>query len=217
MTNDEKTETLNRFNTLPAQVRKYFGLDQQELADYLGTSRPLLAHLEAGRRALASRVLLRLNSLAALLPAGAPARPAVPAPEVPPPGVPDADLLTARQDLEAELDTYQNRDSNLGYTDRQVARGKAETAALLTGVEAEIGMYTTMLATPGLSARLLKQNQSKLRRANDRRENLTDQGGARSGPARILAAVDAEQVDAQVVVLTDAQTQVTTHRATLPA
>ncbi|GAA3926810.1 hypothetical protein [Hymenobacter algoricola] len=136
----------------------------------------------------------------------------------------DLTLLTTRaecdevlQDLEAELDTYQTRDSNLGYTDRQVVRSKAETAVLLTGVEAEIGMYTTMLATPGLSARLLKQNQSKLRRAIDRRDNLKDQGGARSGSARILAAIDAAQIDAQVAVLTDAQTQVTTHRATLAA
>ena len=136
----------------------------------------------------------------------------------------DLTLLTTRaecdevlQDLEAELDTYQTRDNALGYTDRQVTRSKAETATLLTGVEAEITMYTAMLASPGLSARLRKQNETKLRRANDRRDNLNDQGGARSGPARILAAIDGQQIEAQVAVLTAAQTEVTNHRATLPA
>ncbi|PJJ60097.1 helix-turn-helix domain-containing protein [Hymenobacter chitinivorans] len=82
--------------TLVAQVRKHFGLDQQELADYLGISRPYVADIEAGRRVLTGRVLLRLNPLAALLPADAPARPAPPTPEVPPPGTPAAGLLTER-------------------------------------------------------------------------------------------------------------------------
>ncbi|TGE20116.1 helix-turn-helix domain-containing protein [Hymenobacter elongatus] len=82
--------------TLIAQVRKYFGLDQQELAAYLGISRPYVADIEAGRRVLTGRVLLRLNPLAVLLPAEAPARPAAPAPEVAPPGSPDEALLTER-------------------------------------------------------------------------------------------------------------------------
>ncbi|RYU78212.1 hypothetical protein [Hymenobacter persicinus] len=136
----------------------------------------------------------------------------------------DLTLLTTRaecddvlQDLEAELETYQHRDSNLSYTDSRVARSKAETGAQLLQVEAEIGMYTGMLATPGISASLRKQYETKLRRANDRRDNLRDQGGARSAPARVLAAIDAEQIDAQVSVLTAAQSQVTSHRATLAA
>ncbi|WP_022822904.1 helix-turn-helix transcriptional regulator [Hymenobacter norwichensis] len=57
--------------TLLAQVRKYYGLDQQELADYLRISRPYVADIEAGRRSLTSKILLRLNPLALL-----PARPA---------------------------------------------------------------------------------------------------------------------------------------------
>ena len=62
-----------------------------------------------------------------------------------------------------------------------------------------------------------KQNESKLRRTTDRRDNLTERGEARSGAPAFLAAVDAAQVAAQVAVLTDAQTQATTRRAALPA
>ncbi|QNH60630.1 helix-turn-helix domain-containing protein [Hymenobacter sediminicola] len=81
---------------LIAQVRKYFSLDQQALADYLSISRPYVADIEAGRRTLTGRVLLRLNPLAALLPAEAPARPA---PEEAPPGAPALGPLEARLDM----------------------------------------------------------------------------------------------------------------------
>lgn len=84
--------------TLVAQVRRYFGLEQQELAAYLGISRMQLANLEAGRRTLTSKLLLRLNPLAALLPADAPARPAVPEPDLPPPGTPEPGPVEARLD-----------------------------------------------------------------------------------------------------------------------
>jgi transcriptional regulator with XRE-family HTH domain len=55
-------------STLVAAVRRHFGLEQQELAAYLGVSRVLLANIEAGRRALTSQLLLRLAPLAALVP-----------------------------------------------------------------------------------------------------------------------------------------------------
>ncbi len=54
--------------TLVQAVRRYFGLEQQELAAYLGVSRAQVAHLESGRRALSSALLLRLNPLALHLP-----------------------------------------------------------------------------------------------------------------------------------------------------
>ncbi|MBD2716985.1 helix-turn-helix transcriptional regulator [Microvirga sp. STR05] len=59
--------------TLLAQVRKYFGLEQRELAGLLGVTAAQVGHIEAGRRTLTSKVLLRLNPLAALLPPEAPA------------------------------------------------------------------------------------------------------------------------------------------------
>ncbi|MFD2783998.1 helix-turn-helix domain-containing protein [Hymenobacter rubripertinctus] len=84
--------------TLFAQVRTYFGLEQQELAAYLGISRPYVADIEAGRRSLTSPLLLRLSPLAVLLPAAGPARPAAPQPELAPPGAPAPGPLEARLD-----------------------------------------------------------------------------------------------------------------------
>lgn len=55
-------------SSLVAEVRKFFGLQQQQLADYIGVSRELLANVEAGRRDISSSVLLRLNPLAARMP-----------------------------------------------------------------------------------------------------------------------------------------------------
>ncbi|MBT9395125.1 helix-turn-helix domain-containing protein [Hymenobacter sp. NST-14] len=81
-----------------AAVRKYLALEQQELAAYLGVSRELLANIEAGRRSLTGPLLLRLNPLAALLPAGERARPAAPVPEQAPPGAPAPGPLEARLD-----------------------------------------------------------------------------------------------------------------------
>lgn len=58
---------------LVANVRAYYGLDQQELAAYLGISRVMVGHLEAGRRALSAEVYERLLPLAHQRPdAGAP-------------------------------------------------------------------------------------------------------------------------------------------------
>ncbi|GAA3926820.1 helix-turn-helix transcriptional regulator [Hymenobacter algoricola] len=127
--------------TLVAQVRKHFGLEQQELAAYLGISRPYVADLEAGRRALTSRVLLRLNPLAALLPADAPARPAAPAPEVPPPGLPDADLLLAR------LDTCRHQAA-------QLRRELKKLAAAQAGARRWLAVLPGLLAAPDLPAAL---------------------------------------------------------------
>jgi hypothetical protein len=136
----------------------------------------------------------------------------------------DVTVLTTRAEcdevlagLEAELDGYAVRTTNLEYADRRTDRTQADAEGRLAGVEAEIAAYTAILAAPGITPALRKQNETKLRRANDRRDNLTDSGSARSAAARLLAAVDAEQVAAQVAVLTEAKTAVTAHRNTLSA
>ncbi|MBC7448389.1 MAG: helix-turn-helix transcriptional regulator [Hymenobacteraceae bacterium] len=54
------------FTTL-AMVRRYFNLEQEELALYLGVSRGMVAHLEAGRRAVSEAVFLRLLPLSTQL------------------------------------------------------------------------------------------------------------------------------------------------------
>lgn len=80
--------------SLVRAVRRYFGLLQSELAAYLGISPELVKHIEAGRRSLSSAVLLRLSSLARLVPDALPPLPAALA-EVP---APAAGPLAARRD-----------------------------------------------------------------------------------------------------------------------
>ena len=128
-----------------------------------------------------------------------------------------AECDTALADLIAELDTVQQRDSNLDYQDRQAGRSADDVAGRLAGVNAEIASYTATLAQAGIPDSLRRQTQSKLRKANDRKDNLTERGEARTGAAAFQANVDAEQVAAQVTVLTTAQTQVTARKAALPS
>jgi DNA-binding XRE family transcriptional regulator len=64
--------------SLVQAVRRYFGLQQRELATFLGVSEAMIGHIEAGRKVLPGKLLLRLNALAIHLPpdadtAGAPA------------------------------------------------------------------------------------------------------------------------------------------------
>ncbi len=136
----------------------------------------------------------------------------------------DLTLLTTKAEcdevlssLEAELDTYTHRDGNLDYADRQSGRINTDVAARLAGVNAEIAAYTAIAATPGLTPLMQKANASNLRRANDRKDNLSERGEKHTGSAAFLADVDADQIAAQVATLTAAQTAVTAHKATLPA
>ena len=128
-----------------------------------------------------------------------------------------AECDDALADLAAELDGYQHRSTNLDYAATQADRSTADVSARLAGMQAEIDSYTAMLHVPNMPAALKKQTESKLRRATDRKDNLTERGQARTGAAAFLAAVDAEQVAAQVATLTVAQAAVSTRKAALPA
>ena len=127
-----------------------------------------------------------------------------------------AECDEALADLATELETYQHRTTNLDYADRQAGRTLDDVTTRLAGVQAEIDSYTAMLNIPNIPAALKKQTESKLRRATDRKDNLTERGQARTGAAAFLAAVDAEQVAAQVATLTSAQVAVATRKAALP-
>jgi hypothetical protein len=128
-----------------------------------------------------------------------------------------AECDDALADLAAELDGYQHRTANLDYAATQADRSTADVAARLAGVQAEIDSYTAMLNVPNMPAALKKQTESKLRRATDRKDNLAERSQARTGAAAFLAAVDAEQVAAQVATLTSAQAAVSSRKAALPA
>ncbi len=55
-------------DSLLAHVRQYFNIEQQDLARYLGVSRGLVAHIEAGRRGMSDAVFRRLTPLAEVVP-----------------------------------------------------------------------------------------------------------------------------------------------------
>ncbi|WP_162549726.1 hypothetical protein [Hymenobacter nivis] len=135
----------------------------------------------------------------------------------------DLTLLTTKADcdealagLAAELETYQHRNDNLDYAAGQADRSLGDVTARLAGVQAEIDSYTAMLNVPNMPASLKKQTESRLRRAHDRKDNLSERTQARTGSPAFLAAVDAEQVAAQVATLTGAQQAVATRKAALP-
>ena len=128
-----------------------------------------------------------------------------------------AECDEALADLAAELETYQHRTDNLDYAATQAGRTLSDVTVRLAGVQAEIDSYTAMLNTLNMPATLKKQTESRLRRANDRKDNLTERNQARTSSAAFLAAVDAEQVAAQVATLTSAQQAVTARKAALPA
>ena len=98
---------------LLVRLRAWFGLDQEALALYLGTSPALVRSIETGRRALTAEVFLALRPLVQHLPpAEAPAAPAA----APPPAHPAPDA--------AELD-FRRR-----VCQQQAARLGRELAAL---------------------------------------------------------------------------------------
>ncbi|WP_022823513.1 helix-turn-helix domain-containing protein [Hymenobacter norwichensis] len=128
--------------TLVAQVRRYFGLEQQELAGYLGISRPYVADIEAGRRTLTAAVLLRLNPLARLLPAATPTTSSAPEPtDVP--TIPPAPGL-----LEARLDYCQHHA-------RRLRRELQQLAAAAVKVRRWQAVLPGLLAAPALPETLL--------------------------------------------------------------
>lgn len=95
------TRPANHSSSSLAVVRRYFGLEQQELAQYLGVSRGLVAHIEAGRREPSATVLMRLMPLAEQVPPPLPAPAEAPATYLPPPepapdAAPEAGPLQAR-------------------------------------------------------------------------------------------------------------------------
>ena len=119
--------------------------------------------------------------------------------------------------LEAELAGYQIRDNNQGHAETRSAHTDATKAKRLADVQSDIDLYEYNLAKPGLSDDRREEYASKLRRAIDKRDNLNDRSGGQKPTQRVLAAVDAQQVDAQVAVLTAAIQQVRAHRDTLSA
>lgn len=103
---------------IPA-LRRYFALTQPELADYLGLSRTMLAHVEAGRRNLPPEAMARLSPLLGLMPPPYGSGPAN-QPALPPDSAEDAD--PEAESLRIRLGACHHEASNLAYRLRQLQR-----------------------------------------------------------------------------------------------
>ncbi|MBT9394186.1 hypothetical protein KLP40_13515 [Hymenobacter sp. NST-14] len=175
-----------RSNTLPAQVRRYFGLPQWELAAFLGVSPELVKHIEAGRRSLSSPVLLRLNELARLLPAE-PEPPATVAPAGPGavfPGWPEAAPVLAR------LDGCQHQAARHR---RQLARLTAALALARRWEQALPGLQATAPALTDTSAGAARRRRWLAAREQQTREALGPAAAARYQLLRVrMEALEAE-------------------------
>ncbi|MEJ7663381.1 MAG: hypothetical protein WKG07_29475 [Hymenobacter sp.] len=87
--------------------------------------------------------------------------------------------------LAAELETYQHRNDNLDYAAGQAGRSLGDVTARLAGVQAEIDSYTAMLNVPNMPSSLKKQTESRLRRAHDRKDNLSERHPGPHGQPRL--------------------------------
>ncbi len=118
--------------TLAAAVRAYFGLTQQELAQWLQTTAGFISHLEAGRSALPPAVFDRLLPLARALPP----TPATPVAAPTPAGQPfDPDPLLARLDYCRHYAAKARRAARpYAQAAQAVARWQAAEAELLAAL-----------------------------------------------------------------------------------
>ena len=60
------------FDSLPARIRRYFGISQEELASYLGLTGAQVSRLEAGKQDTSAAIWQQLDRLATPLPAAEP-------------------------------------------------------------------------------------------------------------------------------------------------
>ncbi len=128
-----------------------------------------------------------------------------------------AQCLAAKASLEAELDGYQNRDQNQAFKDRQAGRTDATTAGQLAKATDQVAYLTQQLAGTSLSPADRERYEDQLLTANYQKIRLTHRAASAGGTAVFLADVDADQVAAQVQVLTGAIAAVQTRHDALPA
>ena len=120
--------------------------------------------------------------------------------------------------IEGRLDAFANQDQNADFRDRRTDRTETTIEGRLAAVEAEITASTTILALPAITDKLRTEHTNKLRKLNDRKDNLTAQlngGPAEEGADAFLDEFD-DETDASVLPrLNQAKTQIATHRLTL--
>jgi hypothetical protein len=128
-----------------------------------------------------------------------------------------AQCLAAKESLEAELDTYSNRNDNLDFRDRQAGRSETSVASRLATATSQLAYATQELARPDLSDVDRKRYKTQQMTARHQKERLESQAEEEGGTAAFLADVDADQVDGQVAILTAAITATQTRHDVLSA
>ena len=128
-----------------------------------------------------------------------------------------AQCLEAKASLEAEIDGYQNRDQNLDYQDRREDRADASAATRLATAISQVSYLTEQLARPDLSAKDRRRYEDQLLTTNYQKARLQNRTADSGGAAAFLTEVDADQVDAQVALLSGAIAAVQARHDALPA
>ncbi|MFD2786289.1 hypothetical protein [Hymenobacter rubripertinctus] len=128
-----------------------------------------------------------------------------------------AQCLEAKTSLEAEIDGYQNRDQNLAFQDRRDGRAEVSVATRLASATGQVSYLTDQLARPDLSPTDRRRYEDQLLTATYQQAKLQKRSADSGGSAAFLAAVDADQIDAQVALLNGAITAVQQRHDALPA
>jgi|GEM_PF-4968284 len=119
-----------------------------------------------------------------------------------------AQCLEAKASLEAEID---------GYQDRREDRADASATTRLATATSQVSYLTEQLARPNLSAKDRRSYENQLLTANYQKARLQNRTADSGGAAAFLTEVDADQVDAQVALLSGAITAVQARHDALPA
>ena len=132
-------------------------------------------------------------------------------------------LLTTRAQCDAVLAYAQAKLGLLNYHDSQTGRrtdnlttSATKDSSELTGLNAYITAMTPVIATLPAGKDRDKQTND-LRLKTDRRDTLVARQNQVGPEALVEAELDSTLVDAQLPLVQDLVTQVTAHRATLPA
>ncbi|MDB5268870.1 MAG: hypothetical protein JWP58_1910 [Hymenobacter sp.] len=128
-----------------------------------------------------------------------------------------AQCVAAKASLEAELDSYSNRDTNLDYRDRQAQRSETSVASRLATATSQLAYATQELDRAELSDADRKRYKAQQMTARHQKERLESQAEEEGGTSAFLADVDADQVDGQVTILTAAITAVQIRHEALSA
>lgn len=136
----------------------------------------------------------------------------------------DLTLLTTRAEcdkvlatLAARLDILEHRDAGIDFADRQATRTQTAVAGRITGLTASIASYEATLAGTTILPDERERIEALLDTAQYNKRQLERRAAGATGAAAYLSDVDADVVDANVTLVTAAQTAVTAHKNTLPA